>query len=419
MIAIVDVNNFFASCEMVFEPKLRGKPCVVLSNNDGAIVARSPGAKALGIKMAVPIFEVRDIIERERVAVFSSNYVLYGSMSERVFNIISSLAPSPLEIYSIDECFFSLDGCAPEQYERIATQIRNTVGQWTGLAVSVGVAPTKALAKAANKIAKKAPKGVMVLDTYITIAKALMNFPVEDLWGIGHRYAEKLHALGIDTALKFRCLPENWVSKNMTVNGLRLYKELHGIPCFQLEYLAPERKAIGSAKSFGRPVESYDEMREALSQYVSTCAAKLRGQHSCASLLSVFVQTNYFNKRDKQYSNFRTMTLNPVSNLTPELIKSAFFLLKKIYRPGYKYKRVGILLSGFVPDDHHQTDLFETKDKTKLMAIQATMDLINKKHSRDQVRFACQGFEKRWKMKQERLSRRFTTQIDEILIVKA
>jgi DNA polymerase V len=240
---------------------------------------------------------------------------------------------------------------------------------------------------------------------------------VEDLWGIGSRYAEKLNRQGVNTALKLRCLPEAWVKKNMTIVGLRLYKELHGISCLPLEYLAPDRKAIGSAKSFGKPVETFPEMHEALSQYIATCAVKLRNQKCCAALLSVFVQTNFFRKNERQYSNFQTMTLTPATNLTPELIKNASLLLKKIFKPGYKYKRVGVLLSGFTPDNVLQGHLFDTRDRAKLSVVQKTMDDINKRHARDQVRFASQGFERRWKMKQERLSKRFTTQISEILVV--
>jgi DNA polymerase V len=417
VIAIVDINNCFASIEQVFAPKSRNKPCIVLSNNDGACVARSAEAKALGIKMAAPVFELKEIIEREGVIVYSSNYVLYGDMSARVMNTISFIAPAPLEVYSIDECFFSMDGCSQDQCLQIASDIRRTVKQNTGLTVSIGIAPTKVLAKAANKLAKKLPAGIRMLDGYLNIAKALMDFPVEDLWGIGHRYAEKLKRLGVDTALKLRCLPESWIKQNMTVLGLRLHKELHGISCIPIESLTPDRKAIGSAKSFGKPVETFSEMHEALSQYVATCAVKLRNQKNCTSLISVFVQTNFFNKKDKQYSNFRTITITPATNLTSELIKHASFLLRKIFKPGYKYKRVGVLLTGFTPDHVRQGHLFDTKDRAKLSAAQKAIDAINKRHSRDQVRFASMGFERRWQMKQEKLSKRFTTQIEEILTV--
>jgi DNA polymerase V len=417
MLGIVDINNCFASIEQVFAPKSRNKPCIVLSNNDGACVARSAEAKALGIKMATPVFELKEIIEREKVILYSSNYVLYGDMSSRVMQIISSIVPSPLEIYSIDECFFSLEGCTPEQCLEIATKIRATIRQWTGLTVSIGMAPTKVLAKAANKLAKKSPEGIRMLDTYLNIAKALKDFPIEDIWGIGGRYAEKLRRHGVDTALKFRCLPEAWVKKHMTIVGLRLHKELHGISCLPLEYLAPDRKAIGSAKSFGKPVESFNEMHEALSQYIATCAVKLRNQKCCATLLSVFVQTNFFRKNEKQYSNFRTITLTPATNLTPELTRHATMLLKKIFKSGYKYKRVGVLLSGFTPDNVFQARLFDTKDRAKLSVVQKTIDAINKRHARDQVRFASAGFDRTWKMKQERLSNRFTTQMSEILVV--
>lgn len=416
MVMLIDCNNYFVSAERLFNPAARNKPVVVVSNNDGACISRSNEAKALGIKMGVPLFEIKDLIAKHNVAVFSSNYALYGDISQRVMNIISSIIPE-IEIYSIDEAFCDLTGYPLGILEDLGTRIRSTVNQWVGIPVSVGIAPTKVLAKVASKLAKKGSSGVCSLIDPGDIHSALEKFPVEDLWGIGYRYSQKLHGIGIHTAEEFRNLPATFVKKQFSVTGLRIVNELNSISCIPVEQFRKDRKAIGSAKGFGLPVTSLEELQEALSTYLSACALKMRNQKSSTSLLSVFIQTNFFNKLDKQYSNYRTITLPVATNLTPVLIKYASHLLKSIYREGFKYKRVGVLLTGLVPATTIQSDLFEVKDLTKLSHVQRAIDKLNSRYSRDQVRFACQGFSKRWKMKQERLSPRYTTAIDEILTV--
>ena len=416
MIMLIDCNNYYVSAERLFNPSARNKPVVVVSNNDGAVVSRSNEAKSLGIKMGTPLFEIKDIITKHNVEVFSSNYALYGDLSQRVMSIIAGIVPE-IEIYSIDEAFCNLSGYRIDILEELGTRIRRTINQWVGIPVSVGIAPTKVLAKVASKLAKKNGAGVCLLIDEDVITSALENFAVEDLWGIGYRYTQKLHGIGIHSAQDFRNLPATFVKKQFSVTGLRIVNELNSISCIPVEQFSKDRKAIGSAKGFGTPVSSLSELQEALTTYTSTCALKMRKQKSAASILSVFIQTNYFNKQDKQYSAYRTLTLPVASDLTPVLIKYGAHLLKSIYREGFNYKRVGILLTGLVPASTIQSDLFEVKDLTKLSNVQRTIDSLNSRYSRDQVRFACQGFTKRWKMKQERLSSRFTTAIDEILTV--
>lgn len=416
MIMLVDCNNFYASCERVFNPTLRRKPVIILSPNDGCIVSRSNEAKALGVPMGAPIFEIKDLVKTHSISVHSSNFALYGDLSDRVMKIIASMFPE-IEYYSVDEAFLDVSEYRPDQLESLAYRLRDTIQQWVGIPVSVGIAPTKVLAKVASKIAKK-NTGVLLLSDPAVITENLARFPVEDLWGVGHRYAKKLHAMNIRTALEFRSLPTTWLKKNMTVNGLRIGMELMAIPCIPVEQFKKDRKAIGCARGFGTTVTTQSELKEALTSYVSSCAEKLRNQKSAATTVSVFLQTNFFNKNERQYSNFKTIPFSEPTNLTPVILKYASHILRCIYQPGFKYKRVGILLSGFVPANTIQQHLFNRIDGGRLQQAQKTIDVINRKFQRDQVRFACQGFTKHWQMKQEKLSPRYTTCLKEILTVR-
>ena len=416
MVILVDANNFFASCERVFHPNLRGQPVVIVSNNDACVISRSNEAKALGIKMGVPLFEIKDLVLREKVFVYSSNYTLYGDLSDRMMKVISSIIPE-IETYSIDEAFLDMRGYQTSSLLEIGFRIKRTIYQWIGIPVSVGIAPTKVLAKVASKVAKK-NTGVCQLTDCGVIEQTLKSFPVEDLWGIGGRYTKKLNRHGVFNAYDLSIQPRGWVAKNFTVNGLRIVNELNSVPCIPVEQFSSKRKAIGSARGFGQTISDIGELQEALSTYTSTCAAKMRSQHSAASILTVFVQTNYFSKSDKQYGNCKTIVLPSPTSLTPVLLKYANYALKAIYRPGFNYKRVGILLSGFVPDNTIQQDMFlGNRNLSKLAKLQKVVDRINAKYDRNQLGFACQGFAKRWQMKQERLSKKFTTSIKDILVV--
>ncbi|MDQ1266391.1 MAG: Y-family polymerase, partial [Bacteroidota bacterium] len=292
-IALVDCNNFYASCERVFNPKLYGKPIVVLSNNDGIIVARSDEAKALGIKMGEPLFKIQDLVRRHNIQVFSSNYTLYGDMSCRVMRVLEQYSQD-VEIYSIDEAFLSLWGMERNDLTEYCRNIRNIVRQWTGITVSVGIAETKTLAKLANRIAKKNPKfgGVLNLIGDPNIEEYLKITLVEDIWGVGRQYTKFLNNHGIKTAYDFVNSNDKWIKKNMTVMGLRTCFELRGIPCIKLEYAVPAKKAIVCSRSFGKPVIEKQELHEAVSLFTTRAAEKMRRQNSAASLLTVFLRTN-------------------------------------------------------------------------------------------------------------------------------
>ena len=295
MYALVDCNNFYASCERVFDPRLEQRPIVVLSNNDGCVIARSNEAKALGIAMGEPAFQKEEVYAKHNVAVFSSNFALYGDMSQRVMRTLAQHSAA-MEIYSIDEAFLECGGLTADGLDRFGSQLRKTVKQWTGIPVSIGVAPTKTLAKVANHIAKRLPdnSGVCVLNKEETIEYCLKKLPVEKLWGVGRRYALFLRSWGINTAWDLRRMPEGWVKDNMTVVGLRLQKELKGEPCIPLENQPQKKKEICTSRSFGTMVTELDELQQAVSMYATRCAEKLRTQNSCTNLVEVFLHTNPF-----------------------------------------------------------------------------------------------------------------------------
>src|SRR3989339_1101281 len=292
MFALVDCNNFYVSCERVFNPACRNKPVVVLSNNDGCIISRSEEAKKLGIKMAEPAFKIKELIEKNKVAVFSSNYALYGNMSERVMNTIATLVKD-MEIYSIDEVFLDMKGYANESLSDFAYRIRNRVFQWTGVPVSVGIGSTKTLAKIAAKIAKK-NTGVFIFTESEKSDEILNKYPVEDIWGVGRQYAHFLKKFGYDTALKLKNSDDAFMKKYMKIVGLRTVYELRGIPCYKLQTHVPMKENICTARSFGKMTEDFETIAEATANYTATCARKLRKMKACASLITIFLQTNYF-----------------------------------------------------------------------------------------------------------------------------
>lgn len=414
--ALIDCNNFYASCEKIFVPSLRDKPVIVLSNNDGCIVARSNEAKALGIKMAVPYFEAEHIIKKHNVKVFSSNYALYADMSKRVMSILSQFSPD-VEQYSIDEAFLSLNGIVKPGY---CAHVRNTVMKSTGIPVTIGVAKTKTLAKAANEIAKKdsSLKGVLDISSEEDHSELLKKLPVEDVWGVGFQYAKVLKHYGVFTAYDLTKVSPEWIKKNMSVTGLRTIMELKGTPCIELEEAPPAKKGIMSSRSFGTPVRSLDELGEAVSDYVTLAASKLRKQHSIAEHIYVFIQTNRFKPDEPQYSNGLSYTLPSPTAYTPDLIFYAEELLKKIYKPGYKYKKAGFMLSGIMPEDNVQRSLFgdgNLKKKNRLMNV---LDKINLSWGSGTLSMASSGIQQKWQMKRVYCSPRYTTNWNEIPVVK-
>ena len=413
MFGLMDCNNFYASCERVFNPALNGKPIVVLSNNDGCVIARSNEAKALGIKMGVPAYQIKDLVSSHEVSVFSSNYTLYGDMSGRVMSILAGLAPE-LEVYSIDEAFINLDGI--QDIQLLGTKIVNKVTCGTGIPVSLGIAPTKTLAKVANKFAKKYPayNRLCIIDTEEKRIKALKLTDITDVWGIGRRQATKLEKQRVKTAYDFTQLPGSWIRKNMTVVGERTWKELRGISCIDMESAPPAKKQICTSRSFGKMLTDIDTMAEAIATHASTCAKKLRQQKSYAMSLMVFIHTNNFREDLPQYWKNTVIHLPVPTNDTLEIVHYALAGLKTIFIQGYQYKKAGVIITEIT--EGAQMGLFDKINRTKREQLMQTIDQINGKHSQ-LVKLAIQGSGRDWKLKQEQLSQRYTTDINEILTI--
>jgi len=419
MYALIDCNNFYASCERAFNPSLIGKPIVVLSNNDGCVVARSNESKALGIGMGQPIFQVMDIVKQHDVKVFSSNYVLYGDMSHRVMRTLSRFAPD-IEIYSIDEAFLNFSGFQGSSLELHAKHMRQSVFRNTGIPVSVGIAATKTLAKIGNRIAKKQNQwgGVRLLDTPEAIALSLEQTPIGDVWGIGRKYSYRLEQQGVKTAADFVRKPDDWVHKTMTINGLRTKWELQGQPCIALEDVLPAKKTICTSRSFHSPIEQIEGLKEMVSEFAARCALKLRQQKTSCAIISVFVRTNPFSKTDKQYRNSAYVTLPTPSNDTMTLVKQANRALEHIFQPGFRYKKTGVIVGSIVPNDFIQTSLFETPDLSKTKSLMAALDKCNAKYGRSAVRTAVQSGTIRKLTHQEKLTPCYTTRWDDLMEVR-
>jgi DNA polymerase V len=418
MFALVDCNNFYASCERVFNPGLNGKPVIVLSNNDGCVIARSGEAKQLGVKMGEPAFQIGGFLEKNGVAVFSSNYQLYGDMSGRVMTTLGRFTPE-MEIYSIDEAFLNLTGL-PRPLDEYGREIRKTVLTHTGIPVSVGIGPTKVLAKTANHYAKKNPanQGFLVLDTPEKIEEYLKRFDVDEVWGIGRQYANLLKKNRVKTAWDLRQMSDGWVRKHLTVVGLRVKKELEGISCLPLELLTPAKKAICTSRSFGEFQTELDPIKEAVATFASRCAYKLRKGKLCARVIMVFIHTNGFNPNEPQYAQNFVYTLPVATNSSLELIKYALFALQFIYERGYRYKKAGVIVSDIVPADRVQGSLFDELDRQKHAGIMEAMDRINAKYGQGTLKTAVQGSGNRWKLRQKKRSPCYTTRWNDIITVK-
>ncbi len=408
LFALVDCNNFYASCERVFAPHLATRPVVVLTNNDGCIIARSPEAKALGFKMAEPEFQARARLRRHNVAVFSSNYALYGDMSARVMATLAEFTPR-MEVYSIDEAFLDIAG-RPGELARHAARIRSEVRRRTGIPVSIGVGPTKTLAKAANKLAKKRPEleGVLVLPEGDERAGLLAGLDVEDVWGIGHRHARRLKARGVATARDFSRLSRDWVLKKMTVAGLHTWLELNCVSCIPMELAPRPKQTIVSSRSFGRPVTGREEMVEAMSRHAARAAERLRGEKGVASSLLVFIQTNNFIEGEPQYWASQSRALNPATSHTAEIVRAGRDVLERIFRPGFRYKKVGVMLSGIEAEGAAQYSLLREPDERGARLMEA-LDRVNAKWGRETLFPASVGTSRAWSMKQNFRSPRYTT----------
>ncbi|MFC6268055.1 Y-family DNA polymerase [Frigoriflavimonas asaccharolytica] len=420
MIALVDCNSFYASCEQVFRPDLQNKPVIVLSNNDGCAIAANKHAKALTeIPMFQPIFKIKNLLDENNVSYFSSNYTLYSDMSRRVMNTLRAFSPL-VEEYSIDESFVDLSHSTDLDFQNLGSIIKKTVEKNTGIPVGVGIAKTKSLSKLANKFAKKIPENndVYVVDTEEKRRNLLINLKVKDIWGIGKKHTERLQKINIITALDFAEMPLDWVRKEMTIIGERLWRELNNEICLELNPIPDAKQGIGTAKSFGKKLTDYTLIEEACSFYVSEVADLLRQQKSAATEIEVFLQTNQFSQSDPQYKNKIIVKLYSPTNSTISLTKAALKGLREIYLPGYRYKKVGVNLTHFVPENEIQASLFDEKTKIESEEITKVMDILNNKFGKNKVKLAVVGTrEKEWSLIKEHRSPRFTTQWDELLTI--
>lgn len=419
LFGLVDCNSFYCAAEMLFQPALRGRPVIVLSNNDGCVVSLTKEAKQIGIVRGVPAFEIKELIEQHGVAVFSSNYTLYGNISDRVFHTLSRFTPE-IERYSIDEAFLLFSGFEHYDIGEYARHIVNTTIGNTGIPVSMGLAVTKTLAKVANKIAKKDPTaaGVKVLIDQQEIDQVLGDFPVEDLWGIGGRYALKLYSYGIKTAGQFVRLRPDWVQRNLTINGLRMWHELRGKPCIPLEEIAPSKKGICSSRSFGKLQTEQEVIAEAVANFAAVCGRKLREQRSSCRMMQVFINTHPFRQDLPAYCASRTHVFDVPTNSTIEMVASAKRLLNAIFRNGYHYKKAGVLVTDIVPEDQVQMNLFDKIDREKQAKAMRALDLVNGNFGTDIVRLGSMGYQKKWKLRNEMLSPCYTTRLSDLFKIQ-
>lgn len=421
LIALVDCNSFYVSCERVFRPDLIGKPVAVLSNNDGCIVARSQEVKDLGIKMGVPVFQVRHLINRHKVQLFSSNFSLYADFSARVMSLLEEFAPS-LEVYSIDEAFLDLTGVCLKDPIAYGQRIKKSVLRATGIPVCVGMGPTKTIAKSANFAAKKWKKtgGVLDLSDPLRREKLMKIVPVKEVWGIGPRIAARLNQLGIYTVWDLASQPVDKIRDQFNVVVARTVMELNGIPCLELEEITPDKRQIVCSRSFSRRLTEFSELSQALAEYCSRAAEKLRCQNSVTGCITVFIRTNLFNQKEPQYQRVASVKLNAATQDTRAIIATAGRLLHEIFREGYAYQKCGVQLSHIQPASiHGQTDLFDTAEFAQAESgkLMQAMDRINRRFPKG-ISIAATGFDKTWKPKAGRISQRYTTDWRELVTVK-
>lgn len=418
MYALVDCNNFYASCERLFRPDLNGKPIAVLSNNDGCVIARSNEVKSLGIPMGAPAYKFKEVFERHNVHVFSSNYALYGDLSARVMQILSTMAPD-IDIYSIDEAFLIFENCDNIDYDSYGVEIKRKVERATGIPVSVGFAPTRSLAKAANRIAKKFPdrtKGSYAIDNDEKRIKALKWLEAGDVWGIGRKHCKRLQSYGIRTAYEFTQQSDQWVRSIMSVVGLRLKHDLEGIPTIGSDQHA-DKKSISTTRSFDKSHTDIEHLKERVSTFASTCAEKLRAQNSQCNSIMVFLLTNRFREDSPQYSPSIVVKMPYASNSSIELSQFAISGLERIFKTGYEYKKAGVVVMDFNHEEEHQLNIFENSNPKHKLLMDA-MDEMNQSIGQKKIKLASQDLDRTWKMKQEKLSPRYTTQLSEVISIK-
>ncbi|MEL1240574.1 Y-family DNA polymerase [Flavobacterium flavipallidum] len=422
MYALVDCNNFYASCERVFQPELNGKPIAVLSNNDGCVISRSYEAKEEGVPMGAPAFQIKDLIKEKNIKIFSSNYPLYGDLSRRVMAILNQFTPN-IEIYSIDEAFLNFDGLNVKNYHNYGLQMKQRVQKWLGIPICVGFAETKALSKVANKIAKKfqeRTKGVYIIDSEEKRIKALKWTKIEDVWGIGYRITKKAKMRNINTAFDFiQPQHEAWIKNTMGVTGLRLKAELEGKSVLDLEPIVEQKKSIAITRSFPKQIADFDLLRERITTFASVCAEKLRKQKSCCHTIIVMLVVDKHSVISAQYYFNKAITLPYASNSTLTIANVAVDLFKQLHQgnEGLKFKKAGVIVSEIISENQKQFQLFE-EENPKHLALMKTMDRLNAKIGDTKVKLASQNLKLTWDMNQNHLSHKYTTNFKEILEIR-
>lgn len=418
-IALIDANSFYCSCERLFDARLHNQPVIVLSNNDGCVIARTNEAKALGITMGAPLFQVQDLIDEHDIKVYSSNYALYGDISNRLMELLYEFTPE-VEVYSIDEAFMNLDGGNTKELDAHGRDIKRKVEKWLGIPVSVGIGETKVLAKLANKLAKKSDKaeGVLTLADSAYRERALERTAIEDVWGIGRRRAKFLQSRGIMTALDFARADRRWVRRALTVVGARIQAELNGVCCLELETQPAARKSVTCSRSFGAAIETLGEMKEAIASFMTKAAEKLRKGNLAASVVTVFLHTNRFRQDEPQYANAVTHELIYPTNTDDELLKVALVAAESIYRAGYRYKKAGVMLNHLTPSDHLTIRMFGQDAWERRRKVATAVDVINRKYGRGTIRLGeAHHTSGKWQTRAEMRSQRYTTDWRELLTV--
>ena len=402
-IALVDCNSFYVSCERLFNPKIRKKPVVVLSNNDGCIISRSNEAKALGIKMGEPYFKAKDIIIRNKVEVFSSNYALYGDLSRRVMRTLKSFNAA-IEVYSIDEAFLDLSNFPDQEIENIGKEIRETILQWTGIPTSIGIAKTKTLSKIANHIAKKKQSGVTSLIGIENIDPILEKIDINDVWGVGRQLTKFYNKNGIYNAKQLKNKSNTWIKKCSNVLSSRTAMELRGISCIGLETTTTKRKSCVVSRSFGKRIETFQELQEAVVNYCLNASEKIRSESLTAKAITVFVRTSPFQRNYGYYSNSKTVDFPIATNNSIEIVKAAVAILETIFKNGYQYQKAGVMLTG-LSNAHDKTNLFSTEKDDKIQALMKSIDNTNLRYGRSTLSVASAGVNKRWNMRRDHSSK--------------
>jgi len=416
-IALIDCNSFYVSCERLFNPKVINKPVVVLSNNDGCVISRSTEAKKIGIKMGEPYFKVKDLVKKNDVHIFSSNYALYGDISRRVMKVIKEFSDK-MEIYSIDEAFINLSFVENQRLNEYGKEIRERILKWTGIPTSVGIANTKTLSKVANHIAKKNKTGVIVLDKEKDIDEELKKFNISDIWGVGKQLSKLYIKNDIDTAYKLKNISNTWVKKNTNVLGAKTVMELRGIPCVDLQTIETKRKSCCVSRSFGKKVENIEKLKESITTHCLSAAEKIRGDNQVTKSVTVSIRTSPFDRHREYYSNSITIDLPVATNNSIELIKAATEGLMVIYKYGYFYQKSGIILSNLNDTEKEEFNLLAPLLEKKSKSLMKAIDFTNTKYGRNSISIAQAGVSNSWKMRREHFSKIDTASFDSLPMLK-